>query len=316
MSTHKTYGPYLLLLLLLLTHSGLAQRGYRYEVGFRNDNDVYLLNQQDQYYTNGLMLYFRKAVDTSLLSDKLAGSTWGVTAGQKMFNSFTAQIHRVEDVDRPITGYLFVNASLNRFYRNEAAFHVSAEAGMIGQKALGRPIQETIHRIFRLYDIAGWEFQLEEAVGVDVSTGYIHLLHRNKSGWFDISAQGSATLGLNYTGFSAAPVFRLGKLGKLYESAYTSSRIGSATNRKELFFFYAPHIRYTAYDATIQGGFFLQDKGPVTTKPLPWMLSQRVGMMYSQNAITLNLEYYYNTKEAQRVFFRHQYGSLSVAYRF
>src|SRR5690606_12583818 len=138
MFTHKTYGPYILLLLLLLTQHGLAQRGYRYEVGFRNDNDVYLLNRQDQYYTNGLMLYFRKAVDTSLLSDKLAGSNWEVTTGQKMFNSFTAQIHRVEDVDRPITGYLFVNAGLNRFYRNEAAFHVSAEVGMIGQKAMGQ----------------------------------------------------------------------------------------------------------------------------------------------------------------------------------
>src|SRR5690606_22581388 len=140
MYTRKRYGPLLLLLFLLLAQGGWAQYGYHYEVGFRNDNDVYLLNKQDQYYTNGLMLYFRKAIDTSLLSDKLAGSTWGLTAGQKMFNSFTAQIHRVEDVDRPITGYLFVNACLSRFYHNEAVFHVSAEAGMIGQKALGRPL--------------------------------------------------------------------------------------------------------------------------------------------------------------------------------
>src|SRR5690606_9025568 len=140
--------------------------------------------------------------------------TWELTAGQKMFNSFTPQIHRVEDVDRPITGRLFVTAGLNRVYNNEAVFRATAELGLIGQKALGRPIQETIHRIFRLYEIAGWEYQLENAVGVDVSAGYTHLLHRNKGGWFDISAQGSATLGLNYTGFAAAPVFRIGKMNR------------------------------------------------------------------------------------------------------
>lgn len=53
------------LLLLLVIFMGLspnyAQLRFRHtELELRNDNDMYLMNMQDQYYTNGLFLNLRK----------------------------------------------------------------------------------------------------------------------------------------------------------------------------------------------------------------------------------------------------------------
>lgn len=304
---------------LLLGYSAcLAQHLPRTEVNFRNDNDLYLFNKQDQYYTNGVFFNIRKTVDSTRLSPNEANRIWGLTIGQKMYNAYTANIRYIEEVDRPITAYLFFAADFDRYFDSERFVSVTVEAGTIGQRALGEEFQEGFHKAFRLYDIAGWQYQLKNAFGIDAAVHYGGLLYRNPARWFDVSWRAAATLGFNHTGLSASPSFRFGRINPLHRSVYTSSRLQAHghTVAKELFLYYRPRLHFVGYDATLQGGMFLRDKGPVTYTPARWVWYNQVGVMYAKNALSLHLQYIFYTKEVPGMFFRHRYGSVGVGYRF
>lgn len=304
--------------IVFLHFIGGAQPMPRSEFNFRSDNDLYLFNKQDQYYTNGIFFNIRKVADSTRLTSKEINRLWGITIGQQMYNAYTAQIRDIKEVDRPITAYLFVAAAVDRYFANESFLSFSVELGTIGKQAFGRQFQERIHEVFNLYTIAGWEYQLKDAVGFDAAMRYGGLLYRNPSGWLDLSAHAEATIGLNHTGLSVAPTLRLGRLNPLYQSAYTASRLqtNSIPVANELFFYYNPQVRFVGYDATLQGGMFLHDKGPVTYVPSRWMLYHQLGVIYANRAITLGLQYIFYSKEVPGMFFRHRYGSVRVSYRF
>src|SRR5690606_17224025 len=160
--------------------------------------------------------------------------------------------------------------------------------------------------------------QLENALGLDVSTRYGGLLYRNAARWFDVSGHIEATLGLNHTGLSMAPAFRLGRINPFGQSAYTSSRLQARgkTAGKELFFYYSPRLNFVGYDATLQGGMFLRNKGPVTYTPTRWVWYNQLGMMYAKNALSLHMQYIFYTKEVPGMFFHHRYGSVGMGVRF
>jgi len=305
-------------IVLFIHAAGIAQHGTRSEFNFRNDNDLYLFNKQDQYYTNGVFFNIRQTVDSANLSDREANRLWGITVGQRMYNAYTAQIHHIEEVDRPITAYLFLSANLDRYFTNETFLSFAGEIGTIGQRALGRQFQEGIHKVLNLYDIAGWEYQLNDAFGADASVRYGGLIYRNSARWFDVSAQAEATLGFNHTGLSVAPSLRFGRINPLHQSAHTSGRLQSRGRPigREFFFYYTPQLNLVGYDATLQGGMFLRDKGPVTYTPARWVLYNQVGILYANQAITLRMQYIFYTKEVPGMFFRHRYGSVGVGYRF
>jgi hypothetical protein len=66
---------------------------YRSEFGFRSENDSYLAQGQDRYYTNGLTLNFRSAIDQfTLKNTKLNKLIWEIEAGQKIFNPQSGNI--------------------------------------------------------------------------------------------------------------------------------------------------------------------------------------------------------------------------------
>src|SRR3546814_413353 len=163
-----------------------------------------------------------------------------------MYNAYTANIRYIEEVDRPITAYLFLTAGIDRYFESERFVSLTAEIGTIGQRALGRQFQEGIHRAFHLYDIAGWQYQLKNAFGVDVAAQYGGLLYRNPARWFDVSGRAAATLGLNHTGFSIAPSFRFGRINPLHKYVYKSSRLQARSNAitKDLLLNSRPRIQF------------------------------------------------------------------------
>lgn len=312
-------GKVCIALILLLSYTlCAAQHHPRSEFNFRNDNDLYLFNKQDQYYTNGIFFNIRKTADSTNLSANEANRLLGLTIGQKMYNAYTANIRHIEEVDRPITAYLFIAANFDRYFESERFVSFIAEIGTIGRRALGEQFQEGIHRAFRLYDIDGWQYQLKNAFGMDVAAQYGGLLYRNRGQWFDVSGRATATLGVNHTGFSIAPSFRFGRLNPFHQSIYTSSRLQAygGSVAEELFLYYSPRLQFVGYDATLQGGMFLRDKGPVTHRPARWVWYNQIGMMYAKNALSLHFQYIFYTKEVPAMFFRHRYGSVGMGYRF
>jgi hypothetical protein len=50
--------------------SNAQESSYKSEFGFISENDSYLAQGQDRYYTNGLFLKFRTALDQSALKNQ------------------------------------------------------------------------------------------------------------------------------------------------------------------------------------------------------------------------------------------------------
>lgn len=305
-------------LILIPFQSVFSQNLYQHEIGFQNDNDVYLMRLQDQYYTNGIRFYYKKAIDSSKLSESYENKFWAINIGHKIFNAGSGTVYTKSEVDRPLTGYLYMRGEMSWFTKKERVFSLGTEIAVIGGSAFGKDLQTEFHRIFGFYDIKGWEYQLNSSIGMDLRASYSRLLVRNKSNNLDAFIKGDLSLGLNNTKLSVSPNFRWGRINPLYESASLGSRVQSKQKNsvKEFYFFYRPQINWILYDSTIQGGMLIKDKGPVTFDVHPFVFSQSFGVQLATRRIGINFNYVFNTKEVKSEATAHQYGSFSMAYYF
>lgn len=301
------------------TQSLRQVRHPRYEIELLNDNDMYLMLLQDQYYTNGLFLNLRKSTDPSKLKPTEQNRLLEFTLGHQIYNAYTAQIDSIEAVDRPIAAYFFLSAGMKHFYRGDHFLAYSLELGTLGKRAFGEVLQVQLHRLLNMYEASGWEFQLRNAWGANAHLHYNGLIVRwGNQVKLDLSLNSQLSIGTQRTRAAAAPLIRLGRLNPFSQSAHFSARLQSRglTPDREFYFFYRPETNYVYYDATLQGGMFVRDKGPAVSEPNRWLLSNQFGAVYAAGAITFKVQYIFNTKEAEQSMFRHQYGSLSLAYQF
>ena len=116
-------------------------------------------------------------------------------------------------------------------------------------------------------------------------------------------------------------MFRTGNLNQLFHSASTESMVSNRTSSKNLtereFFFYArPILHYVAYNATIQGGLFRDDKGPVVYDEKAMVFSQQAGIIYAKRRWTADFSLMFKSREVKSVAKPHQYGSAALYYRF
>ena len=306
--------------LMLLIQPVWAQE-YRQSFGFKSDNDTYLANGQDRYYTNGLFISYRRAIQEPVLKANLNKKIYQLEIGQKMFNAQSGYIPGIQYVDRPITAYLYGGASMEWFYESESWLKAGVEIGTIGPAALGRQAQELVHRITGLYSPKGWEYQLNNEMGMNMNLAYTRMIQRSPSGKMDLMWNGLARLGTHFSGAGLGFTLRAGKLNQLFQTAYARSNLSGSKpvaklTASEFFFFARPQIDLVVYDASISGGMFRKDKGPVTFSSKPWVLSQEFGLVVSKNRWMAQLSYTFKTPEVSSPAGAHQYGSISTYYHF
>lgn len=309
-------------ILLLSTFFAQAQqKNYQNEIGFQTDNDAYLAQGSDRYYTNGLFLYFRHALETDTASHHLFGKTLGFEAGQKMYNPRSAFIPAVQFVDRPFAGYLYVGSSLQYLFKNESALKLGVQLGVTGPAALGRQAQELVHQLLGFYRPMGWQYQIRNNIGINLAGNYGHLLFR--TGWFDLAGNTYANLGTTFTGAGAGLMLRFGEFNPLYYSVSISGLVAKnrsikEASHKEFFFYLKPALNYAVYDATVQGGLFEQkvDAEEITSKVVPFVFSQEIGGNLTAGRWAFNLAAIFKTKEVKTMVRVHQWGSATFLYRF
>nr|WP_207428671.1 lipid A deacylase LpxR family protein [Pedobacter sp. SYSU D00535] len=295
------------------------EKNFRNEFGFRSDNDAYLALGQDQYYTNGLIVSFRHALRPSTRVSKTVKKIFEVEGGQLLYNPNSGESPLIGDVDRPFAAYLFGGVRMNWLKENEQIYQASLQYGTIGPNALGKEVQETLHNTVGFYKIKGWQYQLYNESGLNASFGYSRLIGRpNQRN--DFSLNSYALIGSTFSGAGAGLLFRSGTINKLTNSAMSASRISNSKldtiPPEEFFFFARPSLHYVAYNATIQGGLFRENKGPVSHDPNRFLFSQELGVMYAKKRWTLNFSITFQSKETRNQEDSHQYGSASVFYRF
>lgn len=312
----------ILLWFLLIPVTLIAQENtFKNEFGFRSDNDAYLAYGQDRYYTNGLFIYFRRATDQSKLGEKLNKVIWEAEAGQKMYNPQSGSITNISFVDRPFAAYLYAGGSLNFLFNSENSLKVSLQAGTIGPDAKGKETQEFLHSVVGFYEIQGWEWQVKDELAFNSTVAYKNLLFRNKGGKVDLSIDSYINLGTTYAGAGAGLTFRTGNLNQLFHSASTESTVSNNSQskdltEKEIFFYAKPLLNYIAYDATIEGGLFREDKGPKVFDTKPLVFSQQAGVIYSKKRWMADFSLMFKSREVKSLAKPHQYGSAALFYRF
>lgn len=305
---------------LLLLSSFAGAQTYKNEFGFKSDNDSYLGQGSDRYYTNGLFINFRHAADQQKLKEGLEKKTYEFSAGQKMYNPYSGYAPDPAFQDRPFAGYLYLEGAMNLFYSNESILKLGAQVGTTGPNSLAEDGQKLLHRVAGFYEIEGWDYQIKNELTLNLAAQYTKLITRTADQAVELSFEGYGNLGTTFSGAGAGLLFRAGSLNQLFNAAYTNAVIGNNAKTKALvkreFFFYAkPQLNVVAYDATIQGSLF-NNNSPVTFDQKPVVFAQQLGLDYSSQRFTVDFGVIFKTKELKSSARAHQYGSISMFYRF
>lgn len=296
------------------------------EIGLQSDNDSYLGQGSDRYYTDGIFIYYHKALKVSS-NTNLQNKVLGFEAGQKIFNPQTGSIfYKGVDnpgyIDRPFAGYLYVGSTLNLLYKNESNLKLGAQLGVVGPDAYGRQVQTFVHDNFGFYHPSGWQYQVDNSLVLNLSAEYNRLLARGS--WIDVSFTGYANLGNGFSGAGLGPLFRLGNFNQLFNSVSmqsTAIQPGSVAplHTHELFFYYKPQFNLIAYDATVQGSLF-SSRSPssmeVTLDPERFVFSNQLGIGYSGKRFVVDAAAILHTKDVKQMVQSHQWGSVTLLYRF
>jgi lipid A 3-O-deacylase len=294
------------------------------EIGVETDNDSYLLQGSDRYYTDGIFFYYRHALDIQG-NTKLQNKVLGFEFGQKIFNPQSGSIFyngadQPNLIDRPFAAYLYVGSTLNFLYKDESNLKIGAQIGTVGAAALGTQVQDFVHDNFGFYHPSGWEYQVNNDFEINLSAEYNRLLARGD--WIDVSLASYVNLGNGFTGAGVGPLLRLGSFNQLFNSVSTQSTVSRGEvpgllHKHELFFYYKPQINYVAYDATIQGGLFDNHSGLEITKDKePFIFSQQFGVAFTTNRFVFDIAAIFHTLDDKEMIQSHQWGAVTGLYRF
>jgi len=312
-------------LVFLLSSMHLFAQTHSTEIGAETDNDSYLLQGSDKYYTDGIFIYYRHALKVNENS-KLQNKVLGFEFGQKIFNPQSGSIANANGVDqpnlidRPFAAYMYIGSTLNLLYKNESNLKLTARVGVIGPDAEGKQIQDFVHDNFGFYHPSGWEYQINNEFQLNLSAEYNKLLARGS--WIDVSLSGYLNLGNGFTGAGVGPLVRLGSFNQLFNSVSTQStairkEVANPLNKHEIFFYYKPLANYVAYDATIQGGLFDNHSGlEITKNKEPFIFSQQFGVAFSTNRFVFDVAAIFHTLDNKEMVQTHQWAAITGLYRF
>ncbi|MCC8423873.1 lipid A deacylase LpxR family protein [Mucilaginibacter sp. UR6-11] len=312
---------FLPLLFILITSCAIAQN-HRDEVGIQSDNDSYLGQGSDRYYTDGLFLFYHHALDVKG-NNVLANKVLGFELGQKIFNPRGGNIPSARYVDRPFAGYLYAGANLNFLYKNESNIKFGAQLGVVGPASGAQAAQTWVHKTFGFYTPTGWQYQIKNDVELNLSAEYNTLLARDTA--VDLSFTSYANLGNGFTGAGFGGLVRIGVFNKLFNSASTESSViadngATPAIKHEFFLYYRPMLNFIGYDATVQGSLFRKHDDPtsdeITLMPQRVMLSNEIGLTYTTNRWTFDAAATFHTKDVKEMVRTHQWGSVTVLYKF
>lgn len=309
----------LLLILCLCGGAAFAQKPS--EVGIVSDNDLYVSPFTDQYYTNGLELFYRYS--GNVRSDKVAKKIWEFRAGQYIYNPQSVRAADINVNDRPFAGYLFAQGGVNTFFKGESLLKVNIQLGIVGPESGAEKAQKFLHRALGYRSVQGWQYQITTTPAAQLNAFYSHkIFPQTFYEKTDVHLQADGQLGTIWRSLSVGAVARVslrGNLLPLYGSSLYGAQLSKDkdyANRNELFLYFNPKVQYMDYDATILGSPF-NDKSPVTFPLIPFRFNAEAGIKYGRRRWTYAYVFNYRGKElSNNVITGFCYGSLQLGYMF
>lgn len=309
--------PLLFFAFLFVSVLGFSQQKFSKEISFVTDNDLYVSYSKDRYYTSGIFLSYRYIAKNE--NENLEKKIFEWQVGHEMYTPNKAIVKTIDKHDRPFAAYLYGSFGIKKVYKNNRILNTTLQLGVIGPNAYGKELQDFIHDIYGFEKAIGWKHQIKSAFGLNLNVDYNSVLSSKNS--FDISWINSARLGTVYTNISSGVYIRIGlnPLQKMINSiAFNTNLNDENTNFKreiESFFFIKPTLRYSLYDATIEGSFLNKDS-EVTKELVPLVFNVELGVKFTLNRFNFGYTYLYNTNKSKELLHTNgnKYGRIGINY--
>ena len=303
---------------VILALSGLAQEAkrefYSNEVSFTNENDAYLFQKKDAYYSNGFLIKLHKAGEKK--GNKIIQT---YELGQMIFTPLIRKTTGPADIDRPYGGYMYAAYHHTHFNRQKEILQYKMSLGIVGPASLGEEVQFSYHKFLHFAQFTGWNYQIQNSIGIDLGIRYTKTVLEDSS-WFAFLPSAELNLGNTFTNAKLGTYLCLGSFEKNSNSVLWNAKVqktSTQTRRNhELFLYWFPQIILQVYNATVEGGMFNKGSGAALGETVPWMVQQNLGLFFAQDRWTTKLEWIYQSKEANTQKNAQQYVSLQLGYRF
>lgn len=305
--------------MVLFTHA--QEKVFSNELMVLTENDNYDFGGTDRYYSNGLLLQYN-TLSKKTPRNKFIKRIHNWEAGIKIYNPFRNNRSLAvvtELMDRPYAGWTYFSYGKTQIAKSGNVLQYQITAGLMGPASQAQQVQEAWHRMWGIYRLYGWEFQVNNAVGVNLNAAYFPQIHASHSLRFRMHGILQGAVGNTFTHAVVSMLFQTGKLQPAHQSAWWSAALGKkekGATKHESIFFTEPSIILQAYNATIQGGMFVSDKGKFIT-PIRALVGQlRTGMLLSGNRTSFRWYYTFRTKEGARMRRGEAWGSFGLSHRF
>lgn len=306
------------------------------------ENDKYFAGT-DQNYTNGFKI---SALSTNLRSfkdrdvprllrniadqadnliDPEREPKIGLSLGQNIYTPSDIRTTAYQPDDRPYAAWLYLGAAFHNYL--PAGSHQTARLdvfevnlGMVGPAAIGRPVQNAVHKLIGIDPAEGWANQIHNEPG-------LNLIYESKWRWsssgarrswgLDFIPRGGVCLGNVFTYLNAGAEVRFGyRLPDDFGTNLIRPSGDSNSLRRErfnVFVFLGTEGRAIARDLTLDGNTW-RDSPSIDKRALVYDLSGGIGIGTAHWQCTYTQARRSREFRAQAT--PHDFGSLSLSYFF
>jgi lipid A 3-O-deacylase len=227
-----------------------------------------------------------------------------------------------EEIDRPFAGYSFIRYSSAFFSKKNFALKSSFELGILGPNAMAQELQQAIHFIYKFNPDAGWEFQIQNTIGINMDFQFTKPFSKKEKKRIDFTSVSSLKVGTIISEITTNIYGRINLFSTALNSYDNSTLFESNLNhdspsqKKELFLFLKPQVGYALYNATIQGSVF-NDDSPITYGINAFIYEIEFGIRYATKRFDLSYAIIKYSKKTEVIEENtNTYGSIKVAYKF
>ncbi len=278
---------------------------YNHELGFDSDNDAYFPPLGDEYYTNGLDIFFRIRNTTI---NKPRALTFRI--GQDMYTPFSVIFEDPQFHDRPYAGYLYASGEMDLFLAPENLLTGGLEVGTTGEDSGAQTFQEFLHDIIPSFaEPVGWESQIGNEVGFRAFGSFQRLFYQSETGMF--TGKVNASAGNQFVNGRIELSYLAGNMQAFNESIWTNF---NSTGTKEFFWFITPGIELIGYDATLDGA--RSAINPVVRESKSMVLTGETGALFAKKHWNVKLSLNLEGKRTDAQMNGHQYLTIGGAYKF
>lgn len=286
-----------------------------YQVVLATDNDYFVtFDRTDRYYTYGLHTHFNwRARQKPLLLNKSDQWFHKLSFDLKAFTPDEEKLNSNAETTRPFAGWSYFTYQQSYLFKQNTV-SLGMELGVIGPASGAAGLQNWFHTKIRDLDrVEGWNNQIQNFIGVNFIGRYQRaVIIKN---YWQLLTDTKASLGNVNMFIEPSFSFLTGIINNPTKSMSTQNSVLGGKKDVEVFFKFNAGIRLMAYDATLQGDLFQNEK-PLdfsTVNHFSYFVAPSLHAMYHNFFSFLELRY---MRGEIKTINNHHYGRICLGYRF